>query len=66
MLAAPLVPANIYAKVVADERADYLNGEIQETGDDGRPYMAVRTVHDDGENIQVNPGLARARTDYGQ
>ena len=61
MLTAPLVPAGTSCKVVAEERADYLNGEVQATGDDGKPYMAVRTTRDDGEDLAVNAGLARAR-----
>jgi hypothetical protein len=47
--------------VEAEERADYLNGEVQATGDDGRPYMAVRTTRGDGEDLAVNAGLAQAR-----
>jgi hypothetical protein len=61
MLTAPLVRAGARCSVVAEERADYLNGEIQATGDDGRPYMAVRTIRDDGEDLAVNAGLARGR-----
>ena len=61
MLTAPLVRAGISAKVEAEERADYLNGEIQETGDDGKPYMAVRTTRNDGDDLMVNAGLARGR-----
>jgi hypothetical protein len=61
MLTAPLVRANVYAKVEAEERADYLNGEIQETGDDGRPYMAVRTTRDDGDDLLVNAAVAQGR-----
>lgn len=61
MLTAPLVRANVYAKVEAEERQDYLNGEIQAAGDDGKPYMAVRTTRDDGDDLMVNAGVARAR-----
>lgn len=59
-LSAPLVRAGTDCKVVAEERADYLNGEVQATGSDGKPYMAVRTVRDDGEDLAVNAGLAQA------
>lgn len=59
MLSAPLLRANVYAKVEAEERTDYLRGEIQATGDDGKPYMAVRTTRDDGDDLLVNAGLAR-------
>jgi hypothetical protein len=61
MLSAPLVRAGTRCKVEAEERADYLNGEIQATGDDGRPYMAVRTTYGDHDDLMVNAGLARAR-----
>jgi hypothetical protein len=61
MLTAPLVRAGTRCKVEAEERADYLNGEVQATGDDGRPYMAVRTTRGDGEDLAVNAGLAQAR-----
>lgn len=60
-LTAPLVRAGTRCSVVAEERQDYLNGEVQATGDDGRPYMAVRTVRDDGDDVIVNAGLAQAR-----
>jgi hypothetical protein len=66
MLSAPLIRADEHApglrsrcQVTAEERADYLGREIQATGDDGKPYMAVRTTWDDGEDLAVNAGLAR-------
>ena len=58
MLSAPLVPAGLSAAVVAHEREDYLNGDTQATGDDGKAYMAVRVIHEDGEDLTVNAGLA--------
>jgi hypothetical protein len=61
MLIAPLVRAGVRAKVEAEEREDYLAGEIQRHGDDGKAYMAVRTTHDGGEDLAVNAGLAVAR-----
>jgi hypothetical protein len=61
MLTAPLARAGISCKVEAEERADYLAGEVQAAGDDGRPYMAVRTTRDDGDDLAVNAGLARGR-----
>lgn len=63
MLSAPLVRAGIRCKVEAEERADFLRDEIQATGDDGKPYMAVRTTRDDGDDVAVNAGLAYARTE---
>jgi hypothetical protein len=61
MLTAPLVRAGTRCKVEAEERQDYLAGEIQAAGDDGRPYMAVRTTRDGGEDLAVNAGLAKGR-----
>lgn len=60
-LTAPLVLAGTDCKVTAVERGDYLQGEIQRTGEDGKPYMAVETVHADGRNdLHVFPGVAIA------
>jgi hypothetical protein len=61
MLTAPLIRAGTSVKVEAEERADFLGGETQATGDDGKPYMAVRTTRDDGDDLLVNPGVARMR-----
>lgn len=61
MLNAPLVRAGTRCKVEAEVRADYLGGEIQAAGDDGRPYMAVRTTYGDHDDLLVNAGLAQAR-----
>lgn len=61
MLTAPLVRAGVRCSVTAVERGDYLRGEVQATGDDGRPYMAVRTTRGDGDDVIVNAGLATAR-----
>ena len=62
MLSAPLVRAGVRCQVTAEERQDYLNGDRQATGDDGKAYMAVRTTRGDGEDLLVNAGLARGRT----
>lgn len=63
MLLAPLVLAGTSCQVIAVERQDYLNGEIQATGDDGKAYMAVRTDYRDGRNdIMVNAPLAVMRS----
>lgn len=58
-LTAPLVREGTRCKVEAEERADYLGREIQRHGDDGKPYMAVRTTRDDGDDVAVNAGLAQ-------
>lgn len=59
-LSAPLIRAGVRCKVTAEERQDYLNGDLQATGDDGKAYMAVRTTYDDHDDLLVNAGLARA------
>lgn len=59
MLTAPLVRAGTRVKVTAEERADYLNGDEQARGDDGKPYMAVRATFDDHDDLLVNAGLAK-------
>jgi hypothetical protein len=59
-LTAPLVRAGTDCKLVASEREDYLGAEVQRTGDDGKPYMNVRTVHADGrEDCAVFSPVAR-------
>jgi len=62
MLSAPLVAAGTDCRVVAVERGDYLNGDEQRTGDDGKPYMAVVTERGDGSNdahVFAAPAVAR-------
>lgn len=59
-LSAPLVRAGMHVKVEAEERQDYLNGDVQATGDDGKVYMSVRVTREDGDDVTVNAGLARA------
>lgn len=59
MLNAPLVRVGSDCINEAVEREDYLNGDTQATGDDGKAYMAIRTVHADGhDDLAVNAGLA--------
>lgn len=60
MLTAPLVRKGSDCKVEAIERQDYLGDEIQDHGDDGKAYMAVRTTYADGHtDLAVNAGLAQ-------
>jgi hypothetical protein len=59
-LTAPLVRAGTRCKVEAEERQDYLGDDLQATGDNGKAYMAVRTTRDDGDDLLVNAGLAKA------
>jgi hypothetical protein len=49
-LVAPLVVAGTDCKIVALPREDYLAGEVQRRGSDGRPYGGVRTERADGSN----------------
>lgn len=59
-LNAPLVRAGVRCKVTAAVREDYLGGDQQATGDDGKPYMSIRTTYDDHDDLLVNAGLATA------
>jgi hypothetical protein len=52
-LVAPLIRAGTDAKVTALAREDYLRGEVQRTGDDGRPYGGVAVTRADGSNDLV-------------
>lgn len=64
MLTAPLVRKGMDCKVEAIEREDFLGDEIQNKGDDGKPYMAIQTTHADGHtDLAVNAGLAQVRGD---
>jgi hypothetical protein len=58
-LSAPLVRVGTDCTVEAVEREDYLNGDQQATGDDGKAYMSVITKYPDGrQDLAANPGLA--------
>ncbi len=60
MLTAPLIREGTDCKVEAVEREAYLGTEIQRHGDDGKPYMSVRTTRADGStDAAVNAGLAQ-------
>ncbi len=61
-ISAPLVRAGADCSLTAVERMDYLGTEVQETGDDGVPYMNVTTRYADGHNdVAVHAPVARAR-----
>lgn len=49
-LSAPMVPAGTDCKVTANEREDYVNGDVVQTDGDGRPVMNVTTERADGSN----------------
>ena len=59
-LNAPLVRLGVRAAVRANEREDYLNGDTQVTGDDGRVYMNVEVTRDDGTDVTVFAPTATA------
>jgi hypothetical protein len=59
-LNAPLIRQGMNVKVEAHEREDYLNGDTQATGDDGKTYMAVEVTREDGTDVTVFAGLAHA------
>lgn len=60
-LTAPMVLAGTDCKLVAHVREDWLGREIQESGEDGRPYMSIETVHADGHtDLAVFAPVARA------
>lgn len=50
---APMVPAGTKAKVVAEERQDYIGAEDVQTTSEGRPIMAIRTTRNNGEDLAV-------------
>lgn len=52
-LTAPMVLEGTRARVVAEERQDYVGQEDVRLDGEGRPVMAVRTVRDDGEDLVV-------------
>lgn len=61
-LMAPFVPAGTPAKVDAVERGDYVGRELPQTDADGRPYMAVVTTRDDGQDTAVLAPIAARGT----
>lgn len=59
-LTAPMVPAGTRCKVEAEQREDYVGRELVQTDATGRPFMAVRTTRDDGEDLAVLAPCATA------
>lgn len=60
-LTAPMVPAGTSAKVEAQEREDYVGGELVTVDGNGRPVMSVVTTRDDGCDVAVYAPAATAR-----
>lgn len=52
-LTLPMVPANVKAAHVREERQDYIGTEDVRYDGNGRPVMAVYTVRDDGQDATV-------------
>jgi len=52
-LTAPMVEAGIRCEVAPVEREDYVGTENVQTDAEGRPWMAVVTKRDDGEDRAV-------------
>jgi hypothetical protein len=59
-LNAPMVPEGLRCKVVANEREDYINGDVVQYNGEGRPIMNVETVRDDGTDLVVYAPCATA------
>ena len=52
-LSAPLIRAGVRAHVWAQPREDYQGREITQDDERGRPWMAVVTTRDDGQDVAV-------------
>lgn len=64
-LTAPFVPAGTKAKVEAQEREDYVAGELVQTDGEGRPVMSVVTTRDNGQDCAVLAPTAQVGVDHG-
>lgn len=56
----PMVPAGTRCKVELREREDYVNGEIVQTDENGRPVMSAVITRDDGTDTAVYAPCATA------
>lgn len=52
-LTAPMLPEGVKAKVLVNEREDYIGSEMVQTDDNGRPVMSITTERDDGQDVAV-------------
>ena len=52
-LMVPLVPEGTRCKIEAVERGDWIGTEMVQTDRNGRPFMAVVTTRDDGQDCTV-------------
>lgn len=64
-LTAPMVPAGTRCKVAAVERGDWVGKERVKTDAEGRPWMAVLTTRDDGQDCAVlAPAAVATREEF--
>ena len=52
-LTTPMVRAGVKAKLVLNEREDYVGRELVRKDDRGRPAMSISTIRDDGQDAVV-------------
>jgi hypothetical protein len=57
-LLAPMVPAGTSCKVETIEREDYVNGELVQTDNEGRPVMSTVITRDEGQDCVVYASTA--------
>lgn len=58
----PMVPAGLDCKVEGNEREDYINGDLVQKDNEGRPIMNAVITRDDGTDCYVYAPLARVGT----
>jgi hypothetical protein len=63
-LTAPFVQDGVRAKVEPVERGDYVRDEVVRTDGEGRPWMAVVTTRDEGQDCAVFAPMARGAATY--
>ena len=62
-LSTPMVRAGVAAKLVLNERQDYVGKELVRLDDRGRPAMSISTIRDDGQDAVVFAPTASAAGD---
>lgn len=63
-LAAPMVEHGADARLVLNEREDYIGGDDVQRTPDGRPLMSITTEHGDGRrDVAVYAPTAHGRAD---
>jgi hypothetical protein len=43
-----MLPAGVRAKISVNEREDYINGDLVQRDENGRPIMSITTEREDG------------------